>query len=156
MKPGVYTQLYTQLVFAVKYRECLLTESIRNEVFSNMSDLLTNKKHKTIIINGYLDHVHVFLSINPTVSISDVVSDLKRSSSLFINDKKLVKGKFQWQEGYGAFSYSKSHVENVYNYILNQKEHHQKRPFREEYLDLLKKFDVVYDDRFLFEFFDNV
>jgi REP element-mobilizing transposase RayT len=156
MKPGVYTQLYTQLVFAVKYRECLLTEPVRNEVFSYMSGLLTNKKHKTIIVNGYLDHVHVFLGINPTVSISDVVSDLKRSSSLFINDKKLVNGKFQWQEGYGAFSYSKSHVENVYNYILNQKEHHQKRPFREEYLDLLKKFDLVYDDRFLFEFFDNV
>lgn len=156
MKPGVYTQLYTHLVFAVKNRECLLTEPIRNEVFRYMSGLLTNKKYKTIIINGYLDHVHVFLCINPTVSISDVVSDLKRSSSLFINDKKLVNGKFQWQEGYGAFSYSKSHVENVYNYILNQKEHHQKRPFREEYLDLLKKFDLVYDDRFLFEFFDDL
>ncbi|MEI7597560.1 MAG: IS200/IS605 family transposase [Bacteroidota bacterium] len=91
MKPGVYTQLYTQLVFAVKHRECLLNESIRNEVFSYMSGLLTNKKHKSLIINGYTDHVHVFVGINPTVSVSDIVADLKRSSSLFINKKKISK-----------------------------------------------------------------
>ena len=156
MKPGVYTQLYSQLVFAVKQRECLLSESIRKEVFSYMSGLLTNKKHKSIIVNGYADHVHVFLGLNPTICISDIVADLKRSSSLFINEKKWLKGKFQWQEGYGAFSYSKSHVEIVYNYILNQNEHHKKRPFKEEYLDLLKKFEVEYDERFLFEFFEDV
>ncbi|MEI6696583.1 MAG: IS200/IS605 family transposase [Bacteroidota bacterium] len=117
MKPGVYTQLYTHLVFAVKYRECLLSEPIRKDVFSYMSGLLSNKNHKSIIVNGYADHVHVFLGLNPTVSISDTVADLKRSSSLFINEKKWLKGRFQWQEGYGAFSYSKSHIENVYNYI---------------------------------------
>jgi REP element-mobilizing transposase RayT len=156
MKPGVYTQLYIQLVFAVKYRECLLSEPIRNEVFSYMTGLLTNKKHKSIIVNGYADHVHVFFGMNPTMSISDIVADLKRSSSLLINEKGWFKGKFQWQEGFGAFSYSKSHVEKVYNYIINQKEHHQKKPFRDEYLDLLKKFEVDYDERFLFEFFDNV
>ena len=156
MKPGVYTQLYIQLVFAVKYRECLLSEPIRNEVFSYMTGLLTNKKHKSIIVNGYADHVHVFFGMNPTMSISDIVADLKRSSSLLINEKGWFKGKFQWQEGFGAFSYSKSHVEKVYNYIINQKEHHQKKPFRDEYLDLLNKFEVDYDERFLFEFFDNV
>jgi len=155
MKPGVYTQLFTQLVFAVKDRECILSELKRKEVFSYMSGMLTNKKHKSIIVNGYSDHVHVFFGLNPVMSISDIVADLKRSSSLFINEKKWLKGKFQWQEGYGAFSYSKSHLENVYNYILNQNEHHKKRPFKEEYLDLLKKFEVEYDERYLFEFFDN-
>ena len=136
--------------------ECLLTEPIRKEVFSYMSGVLTNKQHKSIIVNGYSDHVHVFFGLNPTMSISDIVSDLKRSSSLFINEKKWYKGTFQWQEGYGAFSYSKSYIETVYNYILNQKEHHKKSSFKEEYLDMLKKFDIEYDDRFLFEFFDNV
>ena len=106
--------------------ECLLTEPIRKEVFSYMSGVLTNKQHKSIIVNGYSDHVHVFFGLNPTMSISDIVSDLKRSSSLFINEKKWYKGTFQWQEGYGAFSYSKSYIETVYNYILNQKEHHKK------------------------------
>lgn len=156
MKPGVYTQLFTQLVFAVKYRESLLSEPIRKEVFSYMSGLLTNKKHKSIIVNGYSDHVHVFFGLNPVACISDIVADLKRSSSLFINEKKWFRGKFQWQDGYGGFSYSKSHVENVYNYLLNQAEHHKKRPFKEEYLDLLKKFEVEYDKKYLFEFFDNV
>jgi REP element-mobilizing transposase RayT len=155
MKPGVYTQLFIHLVFAVKNRECILSESIRKEVFSYMSGLLTNKKHKSIIVNGYTDHVHVFFGLNPVMSISDIVADLKRSSSLLINEKKWLRGKFQWQEGYGAFSYSKSHVENVYNYILNQNVHHKKRPFKEEYLDLLKKFEVDYDERYLFEFFDE-
>ena len=153
MKPGNYTQLYIQFVFAVKYRECLLTEKIRNEVFSYMSGTLTNKKHKSIIINGYTDHVHVFLGLNPSFSISDVVADLKRSSSLFINDNKWLPGKFKWQDGYGAFSYSKSHIKNVYNYILNQVEHHRSKPFKEEYLELLKQFEIEYDERYLFEFF---
>lgn len=149
-------KLFTQLVFAVKHRESLLSEPIRKEVFSYMSGLLTNKKHKSIIVNGYSDHVHVFFGLNPVACISDIVADLKRSSSLFINEKKWFRGKFQWQEGYGAFSYSKSHVENVYNYLLNQAEHHKKRPFRDEYLDLLKKFEIEYDEKYLFEFFDNV
>ena len=156
MKPGVFTQLHIHLVFAVKYRERLLNEVQRKEVFSYMSGLLTNKNHKTIIINGYSDHVHAFLGLNSAMSISDVVADLKRSSSIFINEKKWFKGKFQWQEGYGAFSYSKSHVENVYNYILNQKVHHQRKAFKDEYLDLLKNFDIEYDERYLFEFFENV
>lgn len=155
MKPGVFSQLYTHLVFAVKNRECLLTEPMRKEVFSYMSGLLTNKNHKSIIVNGYSDHVHVFFGMNPTMCVSDIVSDLKRSSSLFINEKKWFRGKFHWQEGYGGFSYSKSHVENVYNYILNQSNHHRKKTFKEEYLELLKKFEVEFDEKFLFEFFEN-
>ena len=154
MKPGVFTQLHIQLVFAVKHRDRLLRESIREEVFSYMSGIVTNLKHKSIIINGVSDHVHVFLGLNPSVSISDTIWELKRSSSLFINEKKWFNSKFNWQDGYGAFSYSKSQVENVYNYIKTQEEHHKKRTFREEYIDFLDKFKVDYDKKYLFEFFD--
>ena len=122
MKPGVYTQLYTQLVFAVKYRECLLTEPVRNEVFSYMSGLLTNKKHKTIIINGYLDHVHVFLGINPTVSISDVVADLKRSSSLFINENVDVPDPYFGLEN--GFSIVYKMLDQACDCISNQLQQH--------------------------------
>ncbi len=110
-------------------------------------------KHKSIIINGISDHVHVFVGLNPAISISDTVHELKRGSSLFINDEKLCKNKFSWQEGYGAFTYSRSHIDNVYKYIQNQEAHHKKITFREEYIDFLKKFEAEYDERYLFEFF---
>ncbi|RLD59951.1 MAG: transposase [Bacteroidetes bacterium] len=119
-----------------------------------MSGIATNMKHKSIIINGVSDHVHIFLGMNPSISVSDTVWELKRSSSLYINDKNWLSNKFNWQEGYGTFSYSKSHIDNVYKYILNQEEHHKKRTFREEYIDFLKKFEIDYDERYLFEFFD--
>ena len=154
MKPGVFTQIYIQLVFAVKNREALLINKYQKEVFSYMSRIVSNLKHKSIIINGMPDHIHIFIGLNPSVSISDTVYELKRSSSLFINNKKWFRGKFYWQEGYGAFSYSKSQVEDVYNYILNQEKHHTKTTFREEYIDFLNSFAIDYDKRFLFEFFD--
>ena len=154
MKPGVFTQIYIQLVFAVKNREALLINEYRKEVFSYMSRIASNIKHKSIIINGMLDHIHIFIGLNPSVSISNTVYELKRSSSVFINNKKWFRGKFSWQEGYGAFSYSKYQIENVYNYILNQEKHHTKTTFREEYIDFLNKFEIDYDKRFLFEFFD--
>ena len=154
MKPGVFTQIYIQLVFAIKNREALLINECQKEVFSYMSGIASNLKHKSIIINGMPDHIHIFIGLNPSVSISDTVYELKRSSSLFINNKKWFKGKFYWQEGYGAFSYGKSQVENVYNYILNQEKHHTKTTFREEYIDFLNIFEIDYDKRFLFEFFD--
>lgn len=153
MKPGVFTQLYIQLVFAVKYRDRLLKDAIRPEIFSYMSGTLTNLKHKSLIINGTSDHVHVFLGLNPTMSISDTVWELKRSSSLFINNKNWFRSKFQWQEGYGAFSYSRSHIDNVYKYIENQEQHHKRTTFREEYIDFLEKFEIEYDNKYLFDFF---
>ena len=154
MKPGVFTQLYIQLVFAVKYRDRFLKDNIRTEVFSYMSGIATNLKHKSIIINGVSDHVHVFLGLNPSISISDTIWELKRSSSLFINDKKWFKSKFQWQDGYGAFSYNRSQIDNVYNYILHQEQHHRKTTFRVEYIDFLKKFEIEYNEKYLFDFFD--
>jgi len=120
MKPGVYTQMLVQLVFAVKYRESLLKKPYREEIFKYASAIVTDRKCKSIIVNGYTDHIHIFLGLHPTQSVSELVRDIKRSTSLFINNKNWFAGNFQWQEGYGAFTYSKSQMNNVYQYILNQ------------------------------------
>jgi REP element-mobilizing transposase RayT len=154
MKPGVFTQLYTQLVFAPKYRERLLKEEIQPEVFSYISGIITNRKHKSIIINGMSDHIHILIGLNPDDKISDLVGAIKRSSSTFINEKEWFRGKFHWQDGYGAFSYGKSQLDNVYNYVKDQELHHKKSTFREEYIGLLKRFDIEYDEKYLFNFFD--
>ncbi len=154
MKPGTFTQMYVQLVFAVKNREAALHIQIRNRVFEYMSGIITNMNHKSIIVNGVSDHVHVFFGLNPSISISDTVHDLKRSSSLFINDENLCKSKFSWQEGYGGFTYSRSQLDKVYKYILNQEAHHGKTTFQAEYLDFLKKFELEFDKRFLFDFWE--
>jgi putative transposase len=100
------------------------------------------------------DHIHAFIGLRPAMSISDLVRDIKNNSSNFINDNKFVKGKFSWQEGYGAFSYSHSHIENVYQYILNQEEHHKKKTFKDEYIDFLTKFNVDYDEKYLFDWIE--
>jgi len=156
MKPGVFTQLYIHLVFAVKNREAQLEKSIRPRVFEYMSGIITSMGHKSLIVNGVIDHVHILLGLNPLVTISDTVHDVKRSTTLFINKEKLCKGKFAWQEGYGAFTYSRSQIRNVFSYIENQEEHHKKSSFRDEYLAFLRKFEIEFDERFLFEFFDEV
>lgn len=154
MKPGVFTQLYTHLIFAVKYRERLLRIEIRSEVFSYISGIITNRKHKSIIINGMSDHIHLLIGLNPNDKISDIVGTVKKSSATFINDKGWFSGKFQWQDGYGAFSYGKSQLDRVYNYVKNQENHHKKRTFRQEYIELLKKFEIQYEEKYLFDFFD--
>ncbi|MHC1704961.1 MAG: IS200/IS605 family transposase [Tenuifilaceae bacterium] len=156
MKPGAFTQLYVQIVFAVKNREAVLTTNIRNRVFEYIGGIITEKKHKSIIVNGVSSHIHILLGLNPSVSISDTVHDIKRSSSLFINSEKLCRGKFAWQEGYGAFTYSRSQLDNVYQYIKNQEVHHKENSFKDEYVQYLKKFEVEYDERFLFDFMEDV
>ena len=113
-------------------------------------------KHKPLIVNGAKDHMHILLGLNPSVSISDTVAGIKKSSTIFINQNRLVMGQFRWQEGYGAFSYSRSELDNVYKYIQNQDKHHARRSFREEYLGLLDKNQADYDPRFLFEFLDSL
>lgn len=155
MKPGTFTQLYVQLVFAVQNRDAVLHDKIRSRVFQYMSGTLTDMKHKSIIVNGVSDHVHILIGMNPSISISDTVRDVKRSSSLFISRENLCRGKFSWQEGYGGFTYSRSQLDNVYQYILHQEAHHKKKTFREEYLGFLKKFEIDYDERFLFDFFEE-
>ncbi len=148
--------MYVQLVFAVKFREALLTKDIRTNVFEYISGIITNMNHKSIIVNGVSDHIHIFLGMNPSKSISDTVHDIKRNSSLFINREKLCRRRFAWQEGFGGFTYSRSHINNVYHYILRQEQHHKKTRFREEYLDFLKKFEIEYNEKFLFQFFDDI
>ena len=154
MKPGVFTQLYVHLIFSPKYRERLLKPTIRPELFSYISGIITNRKHKTIIINGLEDHIHILLGLNPDDKLSDLVATIKRSSSLFINGKNWFRGKFHWQDGYGAFSYSRSQLEKIYHYIENQEMHHKKRSFREEYIELLNRFGIEYEEKYLFEFFE--
>jgi putative transposase len=155
MKPGTFTQMYVHIIFAVKYREALLSNDIRDVVFQYMSGIITNLKHKSIIVNGCQDHVHILIGLNPSVSISNTVYNIKRSSSLFINDENLCKGRFSWQEGYGAFTYSRSELKNIYKYIDNQEYHHSKHSFRNEYVSLLNDSYIDYKPEFLFEFFDN-
>ena len=140
--PGTFSQIYIQIVFAVKGRNNLIDKSWKDELHKYMAGIIKDKKQKPIIVNGMSDHIHAFIGLQTSKAISDLVRDLKNNSSNFINEKKWIKGKFSWQEGYGAFSYSHSQIENVYNYILNQEEHHKKKTFREEYIDFLKKFNV--------------
>jgi REP element-mobilizing transposase RayT len=148
---GTFTQLYIQIVFAVKGREKLIAKSWKQQLNEYISGIIRNKNQKAIIVNGMADHIHVFIGLKPSISISDLVRDIKNNSSNFINKSKLVPGKFSWQEGYGAFSYSHSHISKVYNYILNQEKHHQKKTFREEYIDLMMKFNIPFDEKYLFD-----
>jgi REP element-mobilizing transposase RayT len=154
MKPGAFTQIYIQLVFSPLHREALLIDKIRPRVFEYMGGIVRTLNHKPIIVNGASDHVHILLGLNPKVSISETVKEIKRLSSLFINELNVFKGKFQWQEGYGGFSYGKSQLYAVYNYIKNQEIHHQKHSFKQEYELLLEKFEVKFDKKFLFKYFD--
>jgi putative transposase len=155
MKPGTFTQMYVQLVFAVKNRDAVLKKDIRKRVFEYISGIITNLKHKSIIVNGTSNHVHILIGLNPAVSVSDTVHDIKRSSSLFINNEKLCSGRFSWQEGYGGFSYSRSQITDVYKYIENQDVHHNKKTFHDEYLDLLIKNEIEFDERFLFDYLED-
>ena len=149
--PGTFSQIYIQAVFAVKGRENLLNKAWRNEVFKYMAGVIKNKGQKSIIINGVADHVHLFIGMKPSMALSDLMRDVKNNSTNFINENKWVPGKFRWQEGYGAFSYSHSQIDRVYQYILHQEDHHKKRTFREEYLEFLDKYEILYEERFLFE-----
>lgn len=156
MKPGAFTKMYVQLVFAVHKRENILFKSIRPRIFEYISGIIRDQKHKSIIVHGTSDHIHILFGLNPSVSVSDTVHDIKRGSSLFINNNKLVAGKFSWQEGYGGFTYSRSQIENVYRYIENQEVHHAKIEFREEYMKLLEENEIDFDSAYLFEFYDDI
>ena len=156
MKPGTFTQMYVHLVFAVRNRQNVLNREIRPRIYEYISGILTSLGHNTIAINGISDHIHIFFGLNPSKSISDTVHDIKRGSSLFINEKKIIKGRFSWQEGYGGFTYSRSQIESVFKYIQNQEAHHSKRNFQEEYLSLLEENEIKYDPKFLFEFYSNL
>lgn len=151
---GTFSHIYIQIVFAVKGRENLISKSWKDDLHKYISGIIKGKEQKPIIVNGMSDHLHVFVGLNPSMRISDLVRDIKNNSSNFINNQKLVAGRFSWQEGYGAFSYSRSDVRHVYDYILNQEEHHRKKTFKEEYEGLLKEFSIEFNKKYLFEWIE--
>jgi putative transposase len=150
--PNTYSQLYIQIVFAVKGRQHFIKESIREEVQKYITGIITNKGQKVLAIYSMPDHIHILISIKPDCKISDLVRDIKANSSSFVQEK-LSMSSFRWQEGFGAFSYAKSQIDNVVYYILNQENHHKQKTFQEEYVDFLNKFDIDYKEEYLFEFY---
>jgi REP element-mobilizing transposase RayT len=144
-----FSQIYMHVVFGVKGRENLISIKWKDDLYKYIAGIIKGKGHKSIIINGMPDHIHALIGMKPSVAIADLVRDIKNNSTNFINDKRLVTGKFSWQEGYGVFSYSHSNIKNVYDYILNQEKHHMKRTFKEEYLDFLNKFEIEYNAKYL-------
>lgn len=152
--PGTFSQMYIQIVFAVKGRNSLILPSWENELHKYITGFIQNNGQKLLAINGMPDHMHILIGMKPSCCLSDLIRELKKSSSSFIKDKRLSPYAFQWQEGYGAFSYSHSNLDYVIAYIMNQKEHHKKRTFKEEYLEFIQKFEIEYNAKNLFEWMD--
>jgi REP element-mobilizing transposase RayT len=152
---GTFSQIYIQVVFAVQNRECAIQSSWEEELYKYISGIITNKGQKMLAINGVLDHIHFFIGMKPSCCLSDLVREVKKSSNEFIKEKRFIKFKFNWQEGYGAFSYSHSQIDSVIKYIMNQKAHHKKQTFRVEYLDFLKKFEIEFKDEYLFKWIEE-
>ncbi|MFQ6606758.1 MAG: IS200/IS605 family transposase [Fidelibacterota bacterium] len=148
---NTFTQIYLQFVFAVQNRMSLIRSEWKDELYKYITGIVQNNQHKLIAINGMPDHLHVFIGYKPHQLIPDLLQDIKGSSSKWINEKHFIRGKFRWQAGYGAFSYSHSQIERVAKYIVNQEKHHRKRTFKEEYDELLRRFAVKYDARYVFK-----
>ena len=153
--PGTFSQLYVQVVFAVRGRQNLIDKSWHEELNKYISGIITAKGQKSIIVNGMPDHIHAFIGLRPSAALSDVVRDIKNNSTNFINERRFVKGKFCWQEGFGAFSYSQSHIRSVYDYILHQEDHHARKAFKNEYIEMLDRYEIKYNERFLFDWIDK-
>ena len=152
--PNTYTQLYVQFVFAVKGRQNLIHETFKDELEKIMCGIVTNMKCKAISIYCNPDHVHFLVGMSPDISPSKLMEQVKSGSSKWLNEKKYIQGKFEWQSGFGAFTYSKSQLNRVVGYIMNQPQHHKKQSFREEYLLLLEKFEVPFNSKYLFEWYE--
>lgn len=148
--PNTYSQIYIQIVFAVKYRESVIHPDWEEQLYQYITGIIEKKGHKLIAINGMPDHIHIFIGMRPICSLSELVREIKKSSSAFINSKKLPTKTFYWQEGFGAFSYSHSAVRTVYNYVMNQKNHHRDKNFLEEYRQQLRDNEIDFDEKWLF------
>ena len=151
---NTFSQIYLQFVFAVQNRQSLIAKEHKEELHKYITGIVQNRKAKMLAVNCMPDHTHLFVGFKPTILISDFVKGIKVESNEFINDKNWMRGKFTWQEGYGVFSYGHSQLDTVINYVLNQEIHHQKRTFKQEYSGLLKKFDIKFEERYLFDFFE--
>lgn len=149
--PNTYTQIHIHAVFVVQSKECIISPKWEEELYKYIMGIVKTNKHKPLVINGTSNHIPILFGMRPSQSLSDLMQDIKGNSSKWINEKKFLKGKFAWQEGYGAFSYSKSQLPVLINYINNQKENHRKKTFLEEYMELLESFGIEYDKRFIFK-----
>jgi len=151
---STFSQIYIQVVFAVKGRDSLIQKDWEEELYKYISGIVRNKEQKLLAINGMSDHIHFLIGMKPSCCLSDLVREIKKSSNEFVKEKRFSKAKFQWQEGFGAFSYGHAALNNVIGYINNQKEHHKKQSFRDEYIGFLKEFQIEYKDEYLFEWMD--
>ncbi|MGQ0761934.1 MAG: IS200/IS605 family transposase [Acidobacteriota bacterium] len=151
---NTYSQIYIQTVFAVDGRLSLIRPEFEEELYKYITGIVRNNGQKLIAINGMSDHVHILIGLKPAMALADLVRDIKADSSEFINRKKWVRGRFSWQEGYGAFSYGHSQLGTIIRYIQNQEQHHRRRTFKDEYLTWLKKFEVPFDERYIFKFIE--
>ncbi|MCX6255855.1 MAG: IS200/IS605 family transposase [Bacteroidia bacterium] len=151
---GTFSQIYIQIVFAVKGREVTIGSEWEERLYQYITGIIRNKNQKLIAIGGTASHIHIFVGMKPSCCLSDLVREIKKASNDFVKENRLSKFYFSWQEGFGAFSYSHSQIDNVVKYILNQKEHHRKTTFRDEYIDFLKRFEVEHDEKYLFEWYE--
>ena len=152
---GTFSQIYIQIVFAVKNRDALIRPEWEGELYKYITGIVQNKGQKMLAINSTNNHIHIFIGMKPNCCLSDLVREIKKSSNTFINEKRFTRYNFQWQEGYGVFSYSHSALNKVVRYIQNQKTHHKKKTFREEYTDFLKKFEIAFKEDYLFDWIEK-
>jgi putative transposase len=151
---NTFSQIYIQTVFAVNGRLSLVRPEFKEDLYKYITGIVRNNGQKLISINGMSDHIHILIGLKPAMALADLVRDIKTGSSNFINEKKWVRGKFSWQEGYGAFSYGHSQLDTIIRYIQNQEKHHKRRSFKDEYLTWLKKYEIAFEDKYVFEFIE--
>ncbi|WP_312763467.1 IS200/IS605 family transposase [Epilithonimonas sp.] len=147
---ATYTQIHIQLIFAVKFRDALIQNHWEDELYKYITGIIQHHNHKLLSIKGMSDHLHILIGLRPNQALSELVNQIKSNSSKWINEKRFCNVRFEWQKGYGAFSYGKSQVTDVINYINNQEVHHQKKSFKQEYLDFLNKFEIEYNQEYVF------
>jgi putative transposase len=151
---NTFSQIYIQTVFAVSNRMSLITPTFKEDLYKYIAGIVRNQGQKLISINGMPDHVHILIGLKPSMALADLVRDLKADSSTYINTNRWVRGKFTWQEGYGAFPYGHSQLDTIISYIQNQEKHHSRRSFKNEYMGLLRKFDIAFEDKYVFDFIE--
>jgi len=149
---NTFSQIYIQIVFAVENRQSLITPAFKEDLYKYITGIVRNQGQKLIAINGVEDHVHLLIGLKPAMALADLVRDIKSDSTNYINEQRFVRARFNWQEGYGAFSYGHSQLDRIIRYIQNQEAHHQKRSFKSEYMTLLRKFDIAFEEKYVFNF----
>ena len=152
---GTFSQIYIQVVFAVQGRQSLIQKSWEDELYKYITGIIQNKNQKLLAINGMPDHIHILIGMKPSCCLSDLVMEVKKASNKFVNEKKFCQKRFKWQDGFGAFSYSHSSLDRVISYVNNQKEHHKKKTFKQEYKEFMKKFQIEHEDQYLFDWIEE-